>query len=234
MTSKLAVLLSVLLAVPFIAAPIIIQSGAAPPAGNYFYDDFADNLDDWTHVGWTPAVSSEQFTETGNGASIYDAGSNTNGDGYACVTLVSVTDYPGIMFRANVDATNRSYVVRVEVGNSVKWRYCLAGSCSDIESDTQTVNAGEHLAVKWTGTSDSTVVDWYVFAGGVGCSGCTGAGCDTSGWAAAARISGQFTNSPPGCPGSCTYPELGTNRYGGLYNGGSSTVTFDDFYFGDD
>jgi len=236
-TKLLAAALTVVLAGVCLADGYLIHGrrpAAAPPAGNDFYDDFEDNLNDWEdYDGWNGGISvvSGEFTApAASGSAIYTAGSNTGEDGYICTTM-SAVNYGGPKFRASATDSNRSYVVRNELNGALAWRHCGSySSCTTIQSASVTLTGGEHLGITWTGTGASTVVNWYVFVyTDPSCHGCTGGACDTSGWAANADQSGSFTTDPP----TGTYAELDTNRYWGLYNGSSGAVSFKEMYMGD-
>jgi len=184
MTRRLAIVAAILLAVPFFAAPIIVQKVAAPAGGQAFYDDFnrASMGGDWTNHSAGDAGSIVTFSSTYAhydsavnfrlGLSTYTAGDTDTINQYCVIERIdsAASGSNGCVLRSSESNGDMYYIKFGEDPDTLQVeRYTSYTSFVSSPRNqrctiapTLTWTTGTYMMATITGTGASTTVDVWV------------------------------------------------------------------------
>lgn len=181
-----------------------------------------DNFDNNPSSRWTDGVGTYTWDSTNANIDIDDGGNvvtyNTTlaaaDSGYATVKFVIENVYSGFYFRSDNNMGNVAYSLRYNGSSTWVWRYCTGASCTDVQSFSNSFTDNHYYGIEWRGTGNDTEVKFWDF----GATPPPPRGL----WGTA---DATLTNNPGSAADNGTYV--------GLYDGGTSPDTFDDFEAGD-
>jgi len=233
---------------------VSFQRRAAAAGGDYFSDDFEDNLNDWTAIGGTWSVDNGEARTNDSGVMLWTVATTTKTQ-WGCVMKADAEGgvFAGVYLRASeFTSSTNGYAARWNGEGDYRARACDPyTSCSDIGDPTVASSSdGKWHCAEVEGETDATILRfWYMAAvdpclgegtepddwgdpdecwcDGGSCSGCD-CGVDTVCYDSVG--SGCTDPGPVSClDGTPDYANCGANCYIGLYNGSSQDARLDNF-----
>ena len=237
----------VLLCVPLLMAPNVIQGTGAPAGWTTISDNFnrADSTNlgsDWNEANGDWEIESNQVDNNVSGAqsgSVIWVTDQVNARHYGCIVNVTGGNtHGGIKLRVQETAdTSDSYVVRWQSTNFVQARHCNGTSCSTFGGNqSHTIHSGDDLCAEvrytgvdtefllWDSPTDTTDRDSWGDADYCWCDSATCAHSDCNCAGSTTCVDGE--------PGSGNYSDCGSGCYLGFYTGSGTTLAMDDFEAG--
>jgi hypothetical protein len=208
-------------------------SGGSPTV---ITDDFSNGFADWTNpfgTGATYTIVSEHLeSPAASGVIIHDTETDTVSQYMSAKILEDAQWHNGFIFRNDGTADNYSYAARFPTQTSVMFRFCNGTgqyTCTTVDERTiGSMDAGDFVGVKISGTGVEPTVTWYLWN-----TGSYSSVPPIATWDADNSDSVEFVTGS-GRTGSAitTGTKADTGKRLGFYNGSTNSQEWDDFEAG--